>query len=143
MVSINEDPSGERSRGVERRTILKAAAWTVPTIVIATASPAAATASGTMTAVSASGTTGGLFNLQVTFTVTFAGSSPGPHSVTFTQVSIPGAAAIHISTTRSIPSGGGSVQFTVTVVGDPRGKTATITYSIQGHGSGTIAAPIA
>ena len=35
------------------------------------------------------------------------------------------------------------MQFSVTFVGDPRGKTATISYSIPGHGSGTIGAPIA
>ena len=143
MPSSPDDMSRPSARKVERRTILKAAAWTVPTIVVATASPAAATASGTMVATSASGTAGGLANLTVTFTVNFAGTSPGSHTVTFGAVSIPGGATVNINSTRSIPVGGGSVQFSVTFVGDPRGKTATISYSIPFHGSGTIPAPIA
>ena len=83
MPSSPADMSRPNARKVERRTILKAAAWTVPTIVVATASPAAAAASGTMAATSASGSAGGLANLTVTFTVTFAGTSPGSHTVTF------------------------------------------------------------
>ena len=142
MPSSPDDMSRPSARKVERRTILKAAAWTVPTIVVATASPAAATASGTMVATSASGTAGGLANLTVTFTVNFAGTSPGSHTVTFGAVSIPGGATVNINTAKSIPVGGGSVQFSVTFVGDPRGKTATISYSIPFHGSGTVPAPI-
>ncbi len=144
MVSVNEDPSNGHSRGVERRTILKAAAWTVPTIVVATASPAAANASGTMAAVSASGTVVGLANVR--FTVTFAGSSPGPHTVTFSSVHIPSSITVNINATRSIPPGGGSVQFVVVALAlnlNLHGKTAMITYSVQGHGSGTISAAIA
>ena len=143
MPSSPDDMSRPSARKVERRTILKAAAWTVPTIVVATASPAAAAASGTMAATSASGSAGGLANLTVTFTVNFAGTSPGSHTVTFGTVSIPGGVTLNANTSKAIPVGGGSVQFSVTFVGDPRGKTATISYSIPGHGSGTIGAPIA
>ena len=144
MASSHDDVTQPGARGVERRTILKAAAWTVPTIVVATASPAAATMSGTKFAVSASGTVTRL-GLGVKFTVTFGGTSPGPHTVTFTQVTIPGSTlTISLNTSKNIPPGNPTVEFTVTSVnlGGLSGETAILSYSIPDHGSGTISAPI-
>jgi hypothetical protein len=144
MASSHDDVTQPAARGVERRTILKAAAWTVPTIVVATASPAAATASGTKFAVSASGKVTAV-GLGVRFTVTFGGTSPGPHDVTFTQVTIPGSTlTISINTSRNIPPGNPTVQFTVLSVNlaGLSGQTAILSYSIPDHGSGTIPALI-
>jgi hypothetical protein len=81
-----------------------------------------------MVAVSAGGTVGTL-NLSVIFSVTFAGTSSGTHSVTFTRVSIPGTITITISLMipRTIPAGGGSVQFGVGALGPSQvGKVATL-----------------
>jgi hypothetical protein len=143
MVSFNENASDERSRGVERRTILKAAAWTVPTVLVATASPAAATASGTMAAVSASADQNGA-SRNVKFTVTFAGTSPGNHIVTFTHLSSPGIVWLALNIIKTIPSGGGTVEFqgTAALGSNPAGRTVTISYLVAGHGTGTIAASI-
>ncbi len=122
--------------------MLRAAAWTTPAIVVATASPASANASGTMAAVSASGTVGSL-NLSVIFTVTFAGTSPGTHPVTFTRVTIPSTITLSLVVSRTIPAGGGSVSFAVAALGlNHVGKVATLSYTVTGHGPGTIPAAI-
>ena len=141
MASVNEDPSKEHVRSVERRTILKAAAWTVPTVVIATASPASANASGTMAATSASADQ--LANSRrVRFTVTFGGTSPGAHTVTFNSVTGDAGPWTGLPETRTIPDGGGSRFFQARASSDPAGANVVISYTVQGHGSGTIAASV-
>jgi hypothetical protein len=102
--------------------------------------------SGTKFAVSASGTVTTL-GLGVRFTVTFGGTSPGPHTVTFTQVSIPNSTlTISINPSRTIlaPPGNQTVQFTVLSLNlaGLSGETAMLSYTIPDHGSGTVPAPI-
>ena len=135
MPSTPDDVSRPSVRKVERRTIIKAAAWTVPTIVVATASPAAATASGTMAATSASaGPVGN--NRDVDFTVTFAGTSPGAHTVTFTSLTSPGVLWTALNgVVKSIPAGGGALLSGPSPGREQSGgATVTINYTVASHG---------
>jgi hypothetical protein len=136
--------SSGASPGVDRRTLLRTAAWTAPAIVVATAAPAAANASGTFTAVSATASISGLFgqSKNVTFTVVFGGTSPGPHPVTFTSVTGDAGPYSGLPENRTYPDGGGSRLFGAKATSDPRGTSAVISYTVQGHGSGTIAVTI-
>src|SRR6185312_2714679 len=91
MAPNGDDVTSKPSRGISRRTVVKAAAWTAPVIVIATASPAAANASGTMAVTSITGVrSGGAGAGPITFTATFTGTSHGTHTATidFPQVTL-------------------------------------------------------
>jgi hypothetical protein len=94
MAGSNEIPDVARDR-VSRRTLVKAAAWTVPAIVVATASPASAAVSGTIVISNAHGA--GSINLlgltSTNFTVTFGGTSNTVHPVTLTVSTVSGFGA--------------------------------------------------
>ena len=46
LMASSDDLSPKAANGISRRTVVKGAAWTVPAVIIATAAPAAATATG-------------------------------------------------------------------------------------------------
>lgn len=91
MTPNGDDAPLKSGRGISRRTVVKAAAWTAPAIVIATASPAAATVSGTMAITAVTGVRSGALGAGiVSFQATFTGTSPGAHTATinFPQVDL-------------------------------------------------------
>ena len=82
------DTLAEGVREIDRRTIAKGVAWTVPVVIVATAAPAAAASPVTTTTfVSAMGKYNGNSS-TATFTLFFSGSSAS--KVTITGVGSPG-----------------------------------------------------
>lgn len=151
MASNGDDLSPKAAGGISRRTIVKGAAWTVPAVIIATASPAAASVSGTMAATTASGTRPnpgtGSAGRVVNFTVNFAGTATSTHTVTFTSVTSAGRTwTITSGSPGIIPSGGGPVTFTATsssnLAAPPPTISVTIAYTVTGHTSSTVPAGI-
>ncbi|GAA2239570.1 hypothetical protein N1031_17115 [Herbiconiux moechotypicola] len=77
--------TGQTSGGIERRTVMKGAAWSLPVIALAVATPSAA-ASGPVEvgAFSLNGTCGVLGVLGPGFTLTASGTAPLPIGTTVT-----------------------------------------------------------
>src|SRR6476659_11069712 len=69
------DEAAAQAREIDRRTIAKGVAWTVPVVIVATAAPAAAGSANpsTTTFVSATGRQNGL-SVNANFTLFFSGS---------------------------------------------------------------------
>ncbi len=149
----DEDQQSDIGHGkISRRTVMRAAAWTAPAIMIATASPASAAASGTMAAVSVVGDEAGNSG-DVTFTAVFAGTSTGPHTatVTFPDDSLV-AGLLHgwrpKTQVVSIPDGGGPVEFdssfkiVLGLLPSAAPSSTVINFNVDGHTSNNLAAAI-
>lgn len=77
---LTVEKSGTGAREIDRRTIAKGVAWTVPVVIVATAAPAAAASQNTIF-VSATGKYNGKSN-NATFTLFFSGSSTSKVAIT-------------------------------------------------------------
>ena len=153
---MNDDsltPASEKMSGVSRRTVVKGAAWSVPAVILATAAPAAATATGNVIPLSVSGSRRpGNGNVgRVDFTVLFSNTSPGPHTVNWSMPALPPIAVGAVgwspqSGSFVLPAGATSFTFLsraytvisvlgVVQLGVPQNtpNSTTITFTVVGH----------
>jgi hypothetical protein len=124
------DGASGTGREIDRRTIAKGVAWTVPVVIVATAAPAAAASGGVTLAGSRSSGT-------FTFTVTNDGSKPV--KVVITNVS-PGANWEVPTSQQNIPKG----QSRSFSLADQSGGASVVTVSYTVDGAGfSSAVPVA
>ena len=148
MSFYGDDLSRKAGKAISRRTVVKAAAWTAPAVVIATASPAAANASGTMSITSITGVRSGIGGVgPVNFTATFTGTSNGTHTATieFPQLNlgIVGLANFAPDKPTATRSNAGTAAFQTQLklvaglVPTRPPNTVTVSVSIPGHQAAT------
>jgi hypothetical protein len=142
----NNDIARAASKGVDRRTLLKAGAWAAPVLVLTTAAPAmaASTSAPITVAVTAGTPTTGQGKTTWTFTVTVTNPAGNPAASPTVYLSISGA-TLHSQTPAGNPvgpylptvAGGGSatsaILLTVTVAGTGKSVTVTPQTSFSGE----------
>jgi hypothetical protein len=142
-------------RGLSRRTMIAATAWTVPAVIVATSTPAMAASPGVVsfsgTACKHPGNSVKPFVKDYHFTLLIKNTTGASVNVTFTQMlklgvarpfSIGAGIAAETTTSKSItvPVGGQSI---IAHLGDDNSSQATITivYTYDGVGGQTSGVP--
>ena len=126
---IRVDESAAEPQGIDRRTIAKGVAWTVPVVIVATAAPAAAS-SHDLGAIAVGGTRGGTpQNRNVTITVSLAAGT-GTREVRIE--SLPGAGITSMLPTPAVRATGTSAVFILNRSNNGAGPY-TVSVSVDGH----------
>ncbi|MDF2094119.1 hypothetical protein P0Y31_17350 [Knoellia sp. 3-2P3] len=123
------DTLADGAREIDRRTIAKGVAWTVPVVIVATAAPAAAASQPTFPTVSFTQKAGSLNPATgaVTFSLTL--TSTGSGQIRFTLMD--GASAQGLPFVQAIAAGSNTLSFAVTPTTAATAKSVTLTYSVD------------
>ncbi|SER72974.1 hypothetical protein SAMN05216199_1013 [Pedococcus cremeus] len=125
---LTVEKSTTGAREIDRRTIAKGVAWTVPVVIVATAAPAAA-ASGS---VQITGLTGAFDPSTGGVTVTVVVSSTGAgNTITFLSVSR-GSSSTPVNQTKTLSRGSSNTFSFIAPTSGGVANTYVLTYSING-----------
>ena len=123
------DTLADGAREIDRRTIAKGVAWTVPVVIVATAAPAAAASQPSTPTVSFTQKAGSLNPATGTITFSLTLTSTGSGQIRFTLME--GASAQGLPFVQPITAGSNTLSFAVTPTTAAAAKTVMLTYSVD------------
>jgi hypothetical protein len=127
-----QESVAERARPIDRRTVAKGVAWSVPAILVATAAPAAA-ASATPPSVAFTSTSGTVDPATGAVALTLGLTSTADGQLRVMQLD--GAVVPGLPAVRAIATGANTLTLTATDARLTSARTVTLTYSVDNGAS--------